>query len=68
MGSLSKAQELRIFLGLAIKLRALADTSEDLGDTELFLAAALTLEQRANHMAFGGLAPVSHPRKVDLLC
>jgi hypothetical protein len=67
MGSLSKAQELRVLLGLAIKLRTLAETCEGLPDTELFLAAALALENRANRLAFG--APdMPVPRKVDLIC
>ena len=67
MGSLSKAQELRALLGLAIRLRALADASDELADTELFLAAALALESRANQIAFGTPGtPVRH--KIDLIC
>jgi hypothetical protein len=64
MGSV-KAQELRALVGLAIKLRALANMSDDLADIELFLAAALALESRANLMAFGKPAA---PSKVDLVC
>lgn len=67
MGSLSKAQELRVLLGLAIKIRALAETCEGLPDTELFLAAALALESRANRLAFG-VPDVPVHRKVDLIC
>jgi hypothetical protein len=67
MGSLPKAQEFRVLLGLAIKLRALAETFEAMPDTELFLAAALALENRANRLAYG--APeTSLYRKVDLTC
>jgi hypothetical protein len=67
MGSLSKAQELRAMLGLAIRLRILAEASDALADTELFLAAALALENRANHVAFGAPEPPMR-RKVDLFC
>jgi hypothetical protein len=67
MGS-AKAPELRALLGLAIKLRAYADTTDDLGDIELFLSAALALEERANILAFGESAPVPQPQKVDILC
>ncbi len=54
-------------LGLAIRLRILAEASDALADTELFLAAALALENRANHVAFGAPEPPMR-RKVDLFC
>lgn len=67
MGS-TKAMELRALLGLAVKLRAYAETTDDLGDTELFLTAALALEDRAHRVAFGEPeVPLPHP-KVDILC
>jgi hypothetical protein len=68
MGSLSKAQELRVLVGLAIKLRTLADGGDDLADTDLFLAAAIALEERANRIAFGDPAPRPPLQKVDLIC
>jgi hypothetical protein len=67
MGSM-KAQELRALVGLAIKLRALANMSDDLADTELFLAAALALEARANFLAFGPTPETPSLPKVDLVC
>jgi hypothetical protein len=67
MGSM-KAQELRALVGLAIKLRALANMSDDLADTELFLAAALALEGRANLLAFGPVPETPPLPKVDLVC
>lgn len=67
MGSM-KAQELRALVGLAIKLRALANMSDDPADTELFLAAALALEERANLLAFGPRPISPPPVKVDLVC
>ena len=66
--ALAKAPELRALLGLAIKLRAYADATHDLGDIELFLSAALALEDRANRLAFGGLAASPQHQKVDILC
>ena len=64
-----KAQELRALLGLAIKLRTFAETTEDLADTELFLSAALALEDRANLIAFGTVAArPPERRKVDVTC
>jgi hypothetical protein len=39
--------------------------SDDLVDVDLFLAAALALEARANLIAFGKPAA---PSKVDLVC
>ena len=68
MGS-TKAQELRALLGLAIKLRTLAETTNDLADVELFLSAALALEDRAQLLAFGSI--VARPperQKVDMVC
>ena len=68
MGS-AKAPELRAVIGLAIKLRAYADNTDDLGDIELFLSAALALEDRANRLAFGeSSAPAPQHQKVDILC
>jgi hypothetical protein len=68
MGS-TKAQELRALLGLAIKLRSLAETTDDLADTELFLSAALALEDRAHVIAYGiqPIRPPQHP-KIDVIC
>lgn len=68
MGS-AKAQELRALLGVAVKLRGYAQTIDDLGDTELFLSAAVALEDRANRVAFGETetSPASH-QKVDISC
>lgn len=65
----AKAQELRALLGLAIKLRTFAETTDDLADTELFLSAALALEDRASMIAFGTVAvrPPEH-QKVDMIC
>ena len=54
-------------LGLAIRLRILAEASDELADTELFLSAALALENRANHVAFGAPGPPVR-RKIDLIC
>jgi hypothetical protein len=61
MGS-GKAQDLRVLLGLTIKLRAYAETIDDLGDIERFLSVALALEDRANRLAFGegGTSPPPH--------
>jgi len=69
MASSTKAQELRALLGLAIKLRTLAETTDDLADVELFLSAALALEDRANLLAFGtpSTRPPEH-QKVDMIC
>lgn len=69
MGS-AKALELRALLGVAIKLRAYASTTDDLGDIELFLSAALALEDRANRLAFGSTPEISPPQhqKVDIVC
>lgn len=69
MGS-AKSQELRILMGLAIKLRALAEECEDPADIELFLSAALTLEQRANRLAFGPSvrAPAIPRERIDITC
>jgi hypothetical protein len=67
MGS-AKALELRALLGVAIKLRAYANTTDDLGDIELFLSAALALEDRANRLAFGVPEPAPEYRKIDILC
>lgn len=67
MGS-AKAQELRALLGLAIKLRAYANMTDDLSDIELFLTAALALEDRANRLAFGEAAPSPQHQKIDILC
>jgi len=70
MGS-TKTQELRTLMGLAIKLRVLAEDSEDYTDTELFLSAALALEDRAKFLAFGpapeALAPAPRVR-LDIIC
>jgi hypothetical protein len=68
MGS-AKAQELRALLGLAIKLRTLAETTDDRADIELFVAAALALEDRASMLAFGmpAVRPPQHP-KIDVIC
>jgi hypothetical protein len=65
----NKAQELRALLGLAIKLRTFAETTDDLADTELFLSAALALEDRANMIAFGTVSarPPEH-QKLDVIC
>jgi hypothetical protein len=41
---------------------------DDPSDVELFLTAALALEDRANRLAFGELAPDPAPCKVDILC
>jgi hypothetical protein len=64
----AKAQELRALLGLAIHLRAYAESTENLSDTELFLSAALALEGRAHRLAFGELSPVPQHPKIDILC
>jgi hypothetical protein len=65
----NKAQELRALLGLAIKLRTFAETTDDLADTELFLSAALALEDRANLIAFGTVAVCPPARQtIDVLC
>lgn len=69
MGSSPKAQELRALMGLAIRLRALAEESDSVADVELFLAAALALEDRAHRVAFG--LPDDKPLervKVDITC
>jgi hypothetical protein len=68
MGS-TKTQELRALVGLAIKLRVLAEESDDIADTELFLSAAHALEARAHHLAYG-TAPAGPPScaKIDILC
>ncbi len=69
MGS-TKTQELRALVGLAIKLRALAEETHDDADTELFLSAALALEARAHNLAYGtapGGQPPHHD-KVDIMC
>ena len=68
MGS-TKTQDLRVLMGLAIKLRALAEESDDNADTELFLSAALALELRAHHLAYG-TAPADPPScaKLDITC
>ncbi len=68
MGS-TKTQELRALVGLAIKLRVLAEESDDIADIELFLSAALTLESRAHFLAYG-TAPACPPpcAKVDIMC
>ena len=63
-----KAQELRALLGLAIHLRAYAANTDDLDDTELFLSAALALEDRANRLAFGEPSRVCVHQKIDILC
>ncbi|HJR55800.1 MAG TPA: hypothetical protein VJ798_04410 [Rhizomicrobium sp.] len=64
-----KAQELRALLGLATKLRTFAETTDDLADAELFLSAALALEDRASMIAFdaGAVCPPEH-QKVDVIC
>ena len=67
MGS-AKALELRALLGVAIKLRAYANTTDDLGDIELFLSAALALEDRANRVAFGEPQAAPEHQKIDILC
>jgi hypothetical protein len=67
MGS-AKALELRALLGVAIKLRAYADATDDLGDIELFLSAALALEDRANRLAFGEPQAAPEHQKIDILC
>jgi len=67
MGS-AKALELRALLGLAIKLRAYAQTTDDIADIELFLSAALALEGRANRLAFGAPEITPPHQKVDLVC
>jgi hypothetical protein len=41
---------------------------DDPGDVELFLAAALALEDRANRLAFGESEPAPVPCKIDILC
>ena len=66
MGS-TKAQELRALMGLAIKLRTLAKTTDDPADTELFCSAALALEDRAHFVAYG-TQPVRPHQKVDMIC
>lgn len=65
-----KAQELRILMGLAIRLRTLADESEDNADVELFIAAASALEGRANRLAFGFSVPEPElpQKRVDIVC
>ena len=63
-----KAQELRALLGLAIALRKQADGMDEPGDMELFLSAALALEDRANRLAFGEPEPVPARCKIDILC
>jgi len=70
MGPSPKAQELRALMGLAIRLRALAQETEDDADAELFLSAALALEERANRLAFGpALAEAPRPpAKIDITC
>jgi hypothetical protein len=66
MGS-TKAMELRALLGLAVKLRVYANTTDDPGDTELFLSAALALEDRANRVAFGDPGtPSPQHQKIDI--
>ena len=66
MGS-TKAQELRALLGLAIKLRTLAKSTDDLAYTELFCSAALALEDRAHFIAYG-TQPARPHQKVDMIC
>lgn len=63
-----KALELRVLLGLAIALRGQAESMDDPSDVELFLSAALALEDRANRLAFGEPEPAPAPCKVDILC
>jgi hypothetical protein len=41
---------------------------DDPSDVELFLSAALALEDRANRLAFGEPEPAPAPCKVDILC
>jgi hypothetical protein len=59
---------LRALLGVAIKLRAYANATDDLGDTELFLSAALALEDRAHRLAFGAPEPPPQHQKIDIRC
>jgi hypothetical protein len=41
---------------------------DDPGDMELFLSAALALEDRANRLAFGEPEPAPALGKIDILC
>ena len=63
-----KASELRALMGLAIALRTYAENANDLSDTELFLSAALALEDRARRLAFGEPEPQPAREKIDIVC
>ena len=53
----------------SIRLRALAEESDCVADVELFLTAALALEDRAHRQAFGLPDDAPPARvKVDITC
>jgi hypothetical protein len=64
MGHSAIAGDLRNLMGVAIKLRQLADQTPPNDDRKLYLTAAAALEQRAQYMA-ASITPDNYDQDTD---